>query len=132
MTLRWKTSSSTVFISNIHNTSTNKIRIVGFLHIHESNYTSLFSNCACFSKFYNIPVGMCNPLPLICDSVLLYFRSPKGGCYSKSDDLFCSCLNTNLSKFFVIIFASVFVILCSRFGYFRWMILRKTLHAIIT
>ena len=37
------------------------------------------------SKLYDVPVGFVNPLFL--GSVLLYLRSPKGGCCSILDDL---------------------------------------------
>ena len=40
------------------------------------------------SKLYDVPVGFVSPLFSRC--VLLYLRSPKGGCCSISDDLSCS------------------------------------------
>ena len=49
-----------------------------------------------FSKLYDVPVGFVNPPFLGC--VLLYLRSPKGGCCSISDDLTCSWLQREGSR----------------------------------
>ena len=41
------------------------------------------------SKLYDVPIGFVNTPPLFWGCVLLYLRSPKGGCCSISDDLPC-------------------------------------------
>ena len=46
------------------------------------------------SKLYDALVGFVAPS---FDSVLLYMRSPNGGCCSISDDLSCSCKFTLIS-----------------------------------
>ena len=42
------------------------------------------------SKLYDVPVGFVTPLLHVWECVLIYLRSPKGGCCSISDDLSCS------------------------------------------
>ena len=42
------------------------------------------------SKLYDVPVGFEPPPPLFWGWILLILRSPKGGCFSISDDLSCS------------------------------------------
>ena len=48
------------------------------------------------SKLYDVSVGFVNP-PFL-GYLLLYLRSPKGGCYSISDDLSFSCRNIHITK----------------------------------
>ena len=43
------------------------------------------------SILYDVPVGS-DRVPLFWSSVLLYLRSPRGGCCSTSDDLSCSII----------------------------------------
>ena len=50
----------------------------------------------CFVKLFNVPVGFVPASPIL-SCVLLYLRSPKGGCCSISDDLSCSWYFYDLS-----------------------------------
>ena len=52
--------------------------------------TAVGCTASYFIKIKWCSLWFCNPPPLFWGCVLLYLRSPKGGCCSKSDDLSCS------------------------------------------
>ena len=72
-----------------------------------------------FVKIIWCPHWFCNPPPIL--SVLLDLGSPKGGCSSISDDLFCSSNwppKSVRNRCLIKVFGGVFYVVTSIFGFF--------------